>query len=269
LLISLSFSSKGSTCHIASSLRLFVPNSLEAYGHFFFSEDFAYDVCDRLKLPTPRLVSHGDYSVTAPAVLSLRPLVPSSSLISYQAVQVYQHHPAFPRAVHLTSLLSFRMSRQLNNSQSLTFRSPIENPTVHSSISSSTVFLKDFPNFLCFFRRSCSLASRSFIRLLHSRFVRPYRGSSCNTVPAPVLADRVPWAVQEPSSGSDQLLLGPTIALGLFLRLSVTPLPGLESVIPTVSLRVTPLDSSECAATFTISPRADPFLSRQVLFPSH
>jgi hypothetical protein len=31
----------GSMCHIAPSLRLFVPNSLQAYRHFFFSEGCA------------------------------------------------------------------------------------------------------------------------------------------------------------------------------------------------------------------------------------
>jgi hypothetical protein len=52
LLISWSLPSNGSTYHIASALRLFVLDSLQAYRHFFFSEGCACDVCDRLHLPS-------------------------------------------------------------------------------------------------------------------------------------------------------------------------------------------------------------------------
>jgi hypothetical protein len=45
---------------------------------------------------SPWLGFHGDYFPTAPAVRSLRPLVPSASHIGCQSVQVYQHHPRLP-----------------------------------------------------------------------------------------------------------------------------------------------------------------------------
>jgi hypothetical protein len=64
---------------------------LIAYDHFLFSEGYAFDVCDRFHLSPSWLGSHGDYSPTAPAALSLRPLVPSGSLTRCQSVQVYCH----------------------------------------------------------------------------------------------------------------------------------------------------------------------------------
>jgi hypothetical protein len=93
LLISRTLPSNGTTCHIAPSLRLFFPNSIQAYRHFFFSEDCACNVCDRLHLPFLWLCSHDDYSPTAPAAPSLRPLVSISTLIRCEPVQVYHHHP--------------------------------------------------------------------------------------------------------------------------------------------------------------------------------
>jgi hypothetical protein len=88
--------SNRSTSCIAPSLRLFVifvPNSLQANRHFFFSEGCVCDICDRSHLPSPRLGSHGDYSPTIPAAPSLRPLVLSGSLIRCEPFQVYHHHP--------------------------------------------------------------------------------------------------------------------------------------------------------------------------------
>jgi hypothetical protein len=76
----------------AASLRLLVPSSLQAYNHFFFPEGCNCDVCDRHRLPSPWRGSQGDYSPTVPAAPSLRPLVPSGSLIRYQPVQLYHHH---------------------------------------------------------------------------------------------------------------------------------------------------------------------------------
>jgi hypothetical protein len=78
--------SKGSTCHNAPSLRLFVPNSIQAYRHFF-SEGCACDVCDWPRLLSPWHDPHGNYSPTAPAAHSLRQLVPSGSLIRFEPVQ--------------------------------------------------------------------------------------------------------------------------------------------------------------------------------------
>jgi hypothetical protein len=90
LLNSRSLHSNGSTRYIAPSLRLFVSNGLQAYRHFF-SEGCAWS-----HLPPCSSFFHGVYSPTAPAAPSLRPLVPSGSLIGCQSVQVYHRHPAFP-----------------------------------------------------------------------------------------------------------------------------------------------------------------------------
>jgi hypothetical protein len=81
--------SNGSTCHIAPSLRLFIPNSLSLCHHSFLSEVSACDVS-----PSCKLLGFfcGDFSPTAPAAPSLRPLAPSS-LRRFQSVQVYHHHP--------------------------------------------------------------------------------------------------------------------------------------------------------------------------------
>jgi hypothetical protein len=78
LLISQSLTSNGSTCDIAPSIRLLVPNSLQVYRHFSFPEGCARNVCDWPRLPSPWLGSFDDYSPTAP---SFRPLVQSGSLI--------------------------------------------------------------------------------------------------------------------------------------------------------------------------------------------
>jgi hypothetical protein len=45
--------SNGSTHHIAPFLRLFIPNGLQAYHHFFSSEGCACDVHDQSRLPPP------------------------------------------------------------------------------------------------------------------------------------------------------------------------------------------------------------------------
>jgi hypothetical protein len=62
------------------------------YCHFFFSEGCAHDVCDRSHLLSLWLISHSDYSPTAPAAPSLRGLITSGSLIRCKPVQVYYHH---------------------------------------------------------------------------------------------------------------------------------------------------------------------------------
>jgi hypothetical protein len=87
--------SNGSTCYIAPTLRLFIPNNLPAYRYFLFSEGCACDVSDQSHLPSLWLSSQGDYSPTAPAAPTLKPLIPSSSVIRRQLVQVYYHHPSF------------------------------------------------------------------------------------------------------------------------------------------------------------------------------
>jgi hypothetical protein len=77
------------------SLRPFVPNSLQACRHYFFSDSCVCDVCDRSHLLPCCSAFRGVYSPTAPVAPSLRPLVPSGSIIGCQSVQVYHHHPAF------------------------------------------------------------------------------------------------------------------------------------------------------------------------------
>jgi hypothetical protein len=92
LLTSRSLPSNESTCHIALSLEILIQNSLQACHHYFFSEGYTCDVCDRPSLSSPWLGSHGDYSSTAP---SLKPLVPRGSLKSCELVKVYHHYPRY------------------------------------------------------------------------------------------------------------------------------------------------------------------------------
>jgi hypothetical protein len=75
--------SSGSLHHIAPSLRLFVPNSLQAYRHFFFSEGCAWS-----HNPPHGSVFRGVCSPTGPTTPSLSPLIPSGSFIGWQSVQV-------------------------------------------------------------------------------------------------------------------------------------------------------------------------------------
>jgi hypothetical protein len=88
--------SNGPTCYIAPSLRLFVPNSPQAYHLSFFSEGCACDVCGWSHISPLWLSSHGDYSSTAPTARTLRLLIPSGSLIGCQSVQVFPHHASLP-----------------------------------------------------------------------------------------------------------------------------------------------------------------------------
>jgi hypothetical protein len=108
----------------------------------------------------------GDYSPTTPAAPFLRPLVPSTSLIRCQSVQVYYHHPCFgrrgqkfwerPMLLHLQLLpvcslfICFRGGRPLHNVQSLIFCSSMENSTAHFATSSPKVFLTVLLNASCF-----------------------------------------------------------------------------------------------------------------------
>jgi hypothetical protein len=126
--------------------------------------------------------------------------------------------PSSTRAVLSTSLVSFRSCQTLENVQSLIFRSPVEGPTIRFSIFSSVVFLTILPVVPSLLTRSCRLAPQSFIPLLHS--IVSSRPS--------VLYDRVSYAVNKRNGGSPvcgrrPTFLGPTIALGLFLRLSAVP----------------------------------------------
>jgi hypothetical protein len=153
------------------------------YCHFFFSKDCACDICNRSHLSAPPwLGSHGVYSPTAPIAPSLRALVPSSSLIRCQSVQVCHHHPPLPicesnssesgqsMTLILLCRLFFRFGGgwPLHNVHSLIFCSLMEGLTVCFATSSPVDFLKILPDVLSFLRRSYSFKSRSLIPLLPS-----------------------------------------------------------------------------------------------------
>jgi hypothetical protein len=87
--------SNGCTCHVAPSLRLFIPNNLQTYRHSFSSKGCACKFCDRSHLPFRVSAFRSVYSPIAPVAPSLRPLDPCGSLIRCQSVQVYDHHPVF------------------------------------------------------------------------------------------------------------------------------------------------------------------------------
>jgi hypothetical protein len=124
------------TCHIASSLRLFVPNSLQAYRHFF-SEGWAFEVCYRPRLPFARLGSRLNYSRTAAAAPFLRSLAPSNSLISCQPVQVYTIIFVLFRCLCF-ALLTF-WSGPTSPQWLITYRNPVEEPSIRFMTSNSRV----------------------------------------------------------------------------------------------------------------------------------
>lgn len=127
MLISWSWHSKGLSCHIAPSLKLFILRSTQAYCHF--SECCVRDVCDCSRFPSPWLSSHGD-SLTAPTSPSLRLLIPSGSMTGYKPVQVYHHHYIF-QALYIGHLFfCFRGSRPLHNIPSITACGQGEYPTI-------------------------------------------------------------------------------------------------------------------------------------------
>jgi hypothetical protein len=95
--------------HISPTLRLLVPSSLQAYRHFSFSEGtWLWHVRSSWRMALQRLADAGTSScfggiqpsvrlgsvltVTVSAAHSSGPLVPSGSLLRYEAVQVYHHH---------------------------------------------------------------------------------------------------------------------------------------------------------------------------------
>jgi hypothetical protein len=162
LLVLRSLPCNGSPCHIAlfkaihSEWPIGVPP--------FFSERCACDVCDWPRLPSTCLCSHGDYSPTAPADPTLKPLVASGYLVRCELVQMYHHHLcSLPRALLLTPLVSFRY-----NVQALTFLNAMEIPTARFTTSSRRVYLTVLLNALSHPRHSCCFRPRQFIPLLHS-----------------------------------------------------------------------------------------------------
>jgi hypothetical protein len=81
-----------------SLVKLFVQSGLLAYDYFFFSECCDFDVCDHLSLPYTWLISYNSYSPIAPTAPSLRPFVPSGSLIRCEPAQVckFYHRSKVP-----------------------------------------------------------------------------------------------------------------------------------------------------------------------------
>jgi hypothetical protein len=172
-----SLPSNGSTCYTVPSFRLFVPNSLQAYRHFFFSEGCACDNCNQPRLPSLWLSSHGDYSPTAP---SLRPLVLSSFLIRCKPVQVYHHQlrsrvpfhsvqAKVPRVGDAPTSLALKL---LVNVQSLTSHNPMEIPTTYFMTSSLKVCLTVLVNALLLPRHSYCFRPQFLIPLFRFCCVR-------------------------------------------------------------------------------------------------
>jgi hypothetical protein len=139
----------------------------------------------------PRGSVLGDYSPTALAAPSLRPLVGSDSLIRCQWIQVYYHHQrSFPIGVEnisgsgqcsyingsyfVISRLFFRFGEgsPYHNVRTFIFRSLIENSTARSATCSPVICPSFLQNALWPPRRSCRLAPQSFILLLHSGRLR-------------------------------------------------------------------------------------------------
>jgi hypothetical protein len=176
--------SNESTCYIALSLRLFIPNSLPAYHHFFLSQGLFIWHLWPVSPSFLWLGFHGNFSQSALAAPSLKPLIPSSSHVGCQSVHVYQHHLPPPGAAKSSKsgecsyiyssysvchlFFCFGGGRPLHNVQLLIFHNLMEVWTVCFAISSSMVFLKILPNVLSFLRHSCSFNSQSLILLMHS-----------------------------------------------------------------------------------------------------
>jgi hypothetical protein len=202
--------SNRSTCCIARM------NSLQAYCHFFSSEGYTCDICDRSHLPSPWLSSHGNYSPTALAAPSLRPLIPSGS--GFKPVQVYHHEPQC-EVVLLTSLV---LEGAENPPQcAVTSRNPMGILTTRFTTSSLKVCLM-----VLFIHKVALLGLSIIYSFMHSICVqhlflnvRPL-GAPHTTMS---LAQCRNSMAGQPSSGSNQLVPRPTITLGPFLRLSVAP----------------------------------------------
>jgi hypothetical protein len=85
--LAVNYSGIEASCHIASSLTLFIPNGLQAYCHSFFSEGCTWF----------HLLSCG--LVFLRCLLCNRShcsLLKSGSLVRCWSLQVYHHHHVFP-----------------------------------------------------------------------------------------------------------------------------------------------------------------------------
>jgi hypothetical protein len=165
-------------------------------------------------LPWP--ISHGDYSPTAPAAPSLRPLVPSRSLYVLVGPGV-SPSTSFPRAAgkssesgrccYISGVYSvcnffFCFGRGPTPPQnSVTFRNPMEIPTTRFTTYSPKGCLTVLLNALLLPRRSCPSRHRSFMPFLHfgcSRSLFPnVHPFGVQHHPCMVPDDCVPCAVQE------------------------------------------------------------------------
>jgi hypothetical protein len=173
--------------------------------------------------------------ITAPAVPSLRPFVPSGSLTRCQPVHVYHHHLcSFPRAMLWGSLLSFR--RKLTPPQCPVTHFPQPDGELDCSLrdlqsESLPDGLVECPLASCTWLPPCASVLYSLVafRAHPSSLESPsFMGSSWNIVPAwslttATLARCRNSTAGHPSAGGGQYLSGPTIALGPFLQLSEAP----------------------------------------------
>jgi hypothetical protein len=223
LITSRSLPSNGSTRHIAPSLRLFLPNSLHAYRHFFFFEVCGCDVCDRSHLPSPWLGFHGDYSATAP---SLRPLVLSGSLIRSEPVQLYHHRLcSFPFWWRSPPRCLCTHFPQPDGKLDCSLRDPQSDDLSKRLIKRFPAPQTQLPS-----QASIPYATVAFRLRPTSLLERPYfRGSAYNIGLTWSLATvtfgrcRNGAAGHMSEGGGSKLLPGLTIALGPFLRLSAAP----------------------------------------------
>jgi hypothetical protein len=219
------------------------------YRHFFFSEGCACDICDEPRLPFPWLGSHGDYSPTAPAAPSLRPLILRGSLIRCEPVKLY-HHRLCSGAVLLTSLLSFRRG-PTPPQYPVTFCNPVEDLTVRFSISSSTVFLKILSNILFFLRCSCNLAPRSFSPLLHSVHVYCLL-SSIHPLGSPLATSSLPgswWQCPSCNAGMAQRVIHLRAMPNFFWDMQL-PSPFLQLLAAPYGQKLVPISVLQCSDSF-------------------
>jgi hypothetical protein len=163
-----SLPSNGFICYIASSLSLFVLNSLQAYRHFFFSKGCVCDVCDGLTFrPMARfawcLLSNcsccsllkAAHHKRFPHRVPVGPGLSPSSSFGWCCQKFWE----WSVLLHLWLLLCrlffcFRGDRPLHNVQSLIFHNLTEVPTTRFTTLNSRVCSRTSYNVLTPPRRS-------------------------------------------------------------------------------------------------------------------
>jgi hypothetical protein len=228
--------------HIAPSLRLFVPESLQVYRHFFFSEGCVCEVCDLSHLPSLWLTSHGDYSPTASAAPSLRLLILRGSLIKCQSrcttiILLFSNSAG---KISESGLCSYIFSSYsvcslffwfiggwlLHNVLTLIFHGLMEVPSICFMTFSSTVCLKVLLSVSCFpdviallglgslYRCCIPVASDISSQMsVHLRFHLqhcPWSNFSVVSFWTSILYDSVPYALQEWHGGTSICRRRPT-----------------------------------------------------------